>query len=40
MSNKDFGQKMKEKFKYKRLKTGMYYFGIEIPMKYPGLESL
>ena len=40
MSNKDFGKKMKEKFEYKRLKTGMYYFGIEIPMKYPGLESL
>lgn len=40
MSNKDFGQKMKEKFKHKRLKTGMYYLGLEISMKYPGLESL
>ncbi|MBI5972009.1 phage/plasmid primase, P4 family [Staphylococcus caledonicus] len=40
MSNKDFGKKMKEKFKSKRLKTGMYYLGVEIPVKYPGLETL
>ena len=40
MSNKDFGQKMKEKFEYKRITSGMFYFGLEIPMKYPGLESL
>ncbi|MCJ1804217.1 phage/plasmid primase, P4 family [Staphylococcus warneri] len=40
MSNKDFGKKMKEKFEYKRITSGMFYFGLEIPMKYPGLESL
>lgn len=40
MSNKDFGQKMKEKFKYKRMNTGMYYLGLEKNSKYPGLETL
>ncbi|WP_256263310.1 phage/plasmid primase, P4 family [Staphylococcus sp. HMSC072E01] len=40
MSNKDFGQKMKEKFKSKRMTNGMFYLGLEIPNKYPGLESL
>lgn len=40
MSNKDFGQKMKEKFKSKRMNTGMYYLGLEKNSKYPGLETL
>ncbi|WP_034172758.1 phage/plasmid primase, P4 family [Listeria monocytogenes] len=40
MSNKDFGQKMKEKFKSKRMNTGMYYLGLEKNPKYPGLETL
>lgn len=40
MSNKDFGIKMKEKFKYKKTNSGMFYFGLKIPSKYPGLESI
>lgn len=40
MSNKDFGQKMKEKFKSKRMNTGMYYLGLKKNSKYPGLETL
>lgn len=40
MSNKDFGKKMKEKFKYKKTNSGMFYFGLKIPSKYPGLESI
>lgn len=40
MSNKDFGIKMKEKFNYKKTNSGMFYFGLKIPSKYPGLESI
>lgn len=31
---------MKEKFKYKKTNSGMFYFGLKIPSKYPGLESI
>lgn len=40
MDNKKFGQKMKEKFKSKKMNDGINYIGIEIPEKMPGLESV
>ena len=40
MDNKKFGQKMKEKFKSKKMNDGINYIGIEIPEKIPGLESV
>lgn len=40
MDSKKFGQKMKEKFDWKRRNYGVVYFGIKIVEKYPGLQTL
>lgn len=40
MNKNKFGMKMKEKFKSKRLNTGVHYMGLNIVEKFPGLSAL
>lgn len=40
MDKNKFGKKMKEKFKSKRMSSGVTYIGISLIHKYPGLHSL